>query len=63
MPGIAALIILLVILFLYFLPTVVAFHRHTGSRYSVAVLNTCLGWMLIGWVVALAMAVSGAPTR
>ena len=63
MPGIAALFVLLVGIFLYFLPTVVAFHRHTGSRYSVAVLNTCLGWTLIGWVIALAMAVSGAPTH
>jgi len=63
MPGIAALIILLVSIFLYFLPTVVAHQRHISARNSVTVINIFLGWTMIGWVVALAMAVSGAPTH
>lgn len=41
---------------IYFLPTILAFRRRVPSPWSVAVLNVFLGWTLIGWVVALAMA-------
>lgn len=40
----------------YFLPTIVAFTRKVTDRGSVVVINLFLGWTLIGWVVALAMA-------
>ena len=42
---------------IYFAPTVVAFMRGVSSPWSIVVINTLLGWTLIGWVVALAMAV------
>jgi T4 superinfection immunity protein len=48
---------LLIVLGLYFLPTIVAFSRKVINRGSVAVINMFLGWTLIGWVVAFAMAV------
>ena len=48
---------LLVTLCLYFLPTIVGFSRRVVNRGSVAVINVFLGWTVIGWVVALAMAV------
>lgn len=41
----------------YFAPTMIAFDRGVPSPWSVAVINTLLGWTLIGWAVALAMAV------
>lgn len=47
---------LLIVLGLYFLPTIIAFSRKVINRGSVAVINVFLGWTLIGWVVALAMA-------
>jgi hypothetical protein len=53
------LIALGVLICLYFLPTIIAFERKTANRNSVAVINTLLGWTFIGWVVSLAMAVSG----
>jgi Superinfection immunity protein len=37
--------------------------RHTNNRNSVLVINLFLGWSFLGWVVALAMAVSGANER
>ena len=40
----------------YFIPTIVATHRNVVNKWSVAVVNGFLGWTLIGWVVALAMA-------
>ncbi len=41
---------------LYFLPTIVAVNRKVVNTGSVVVVNVFLGWTLIGWVVALAMA-------
>lgn len=42
---------------IYWVPTIVAFHRGVVNQWSVAVINLFLGWTVIGWVVALAMAV------
>ncbi|MEU8527295.1 MULTISPECIES: superinfection immunity protein [Streptomyces] len=49
----------LVGLVLYFLPAFIGFARNAPNRGSVLVVNIFLGWTLIGWVVALAMSVSG----
>lgn len=38
------------------LPTIVAVARKVTNQGSVAVINFFLGWTLIGWVAALAMA-------
>jgi len=42
---------------LYLLPTGVAMLRRARNVGSVAVLNTLLGWTLVGYVVALALSV------
>ena len=55
-----ALGVLLVVAWLYLLPAFIAFNRHTGNRWSVTVVDVFLGFTLLGWVVALAMAVGGA---
>jgi hypothetical protein len=50
---------------LYFLPTVVALVRGVRDQGSIFVINLFLGWLLVGWVVALAMALRSqlpAPT-
>jgi T4 superinfection immunity protein len=52
---------LLVVLALYFIPLVVAMVRKVPNAGSVAVINIFLGWTLIGWVVALAMAARTVP--
>lgn len=53
---------LVIILFVYFVPTVVAFARGVPNKGSVLVVNLFLGWTLVGWVVSLAMAArSGQP--
>jgi hypothetical protein len=54
--GIGFLIIVVLGLCLYFLPTIIAVNRHVPNVGSVAVINFFLGWSFIGWVVALAMA-------
>lgn len=49
---------------MYFLPVLVAWLRHVPDIGSVAVINVLLGWTLLGWVIALAMALRTAtPAR
>ena len=42
-----------IVLLLYFLPTVVAWQRHHRNTLAIFVLNLLLGWIVIGWIVAL----------
>ena len=44
----------------YLVPTIVAGVRKVPNAGSVIVLNVLLGWTLIGWVVALFMALQAA---
>lgn len=46
---------------LYFLPTIVATARKVPNAGSVIVVNLLLGWLLVPWVVALAMAARSVP--
>lgn len=58
--GQSVLIFLAIAFALYFFPSLVAYHRRKVDATGVVVLNLFLGWTLIGWVVALAWAASGA---
>lgn len=51
----------IVMIALYFVPTIVALSRDMPNKGSTIAVNVFLGWTLIGWVVALAMAL-GDPT-
>lgn len=56
--AVVFVIVIWVISFIaYWIPTVVAFVRGVPNKASVLVINLFLGWTIIGWVVALAMAV------
>jgi hypothetical protein len=46
---------------LYMAPVLVGWARHVPDIGAVAVINLLLGWTLIGWVVALAMALRSVP--
>ena len=60
--GGGATVLGILALALYFLPTVVAVTRKVTNQGSVAVINIFLGWTMIGWVVALAMACRTSTT-
>jgi len=60
--GGGAVIGLLILIGLYFLPTIIAAVRHVPNVGSVVVINLFLGWTLVGWVVALAMAARSIPS-
>ena len=49
---------LIVFMLLYFAPTIIAMLRRAKGDCGVLVINLFLGWTMIGWVVALAWAVS-----
>jgi hypothetical protein len=49
----AGLIILLVIIFLYFLPLITAIKRGHRNRNAIGIMNLFLGWTGLGWVGAL----------
>ena len=57
MKILLALILLVISLCLYFLPTIVAHRRNHRNLLGIFLLNLFLGWMLIGWVGALVWAV------
>jgi len=59
----AALVVVVLLLAVYFAPTAIAVSRSHPHSASIFVINLFLGWSLIGWVVALAMSVSGFQQR
>lgn len=55
----AGMFLVLLIAVVYFLPLWVAAGRKCKAGPGIAIVNIFLGWTFIGWVVALAWAVSG----
>lgn len=51
----------LVVLVVYFAPSIVGGARHVPNIGSIVVINVFLGWTMIGWVIALAMAARTVP--
>lgn len=52
------LLILLIFIPFYFIPTFIAFSRKKGNTGAIFALNLLLGWSLIGWAGALIWALS-----
>jgi hypothetical protein len=55
-------ILLIMMLASYLVPTVVAIGGKRSNLAPIIVINVFLGWTLVGWVVALAMAVWPSPS-
>jgi hypothetical protein len=45
----------------YFLPAIIAAVRHTHNASGILLLNLFLGWTVVGWCVALLMAICSMP--
>jgi len=43
---------------LYYIPAIVAYAREHPKTAAITLLNTFLGWTLVGWVISLAWSVS-----
>ncbi len=48
-----AVILIIVIGLIYFIPTLVAFKRNHPNRWVIFVLNLCLGATLVAWLICL----------
>ena len=46
------IILVIIGLFLYFVPAIGAYGAHKKNAGAILVLNLFLGWTIIGWVVA-----------
>ena len=58
-----AIVIIAAAVAAYLLPTFIAWSRHAPGLIATAIINVTLGWTLIGWLAALAMAMRRpAPT-
>lgn len=54
-----AMVIVVVLAFgIYFLPTCIAGFRNHHQQYAILALNLFLGWTFVGWVIALAWALT-----
>ena len=51
-----SLFVLILVVVIYFAPTVVAYQNKKDNKVSILVLNLFLGWTFIGWVIALVWA-------
>ncbi len=51
------LIILMIWLGIYFLPTIIAYSRNKDNRVAILLVNFLAGWTMIGWLVALVWSV------
>jgi hypothetical protein len=61
--GALGAIIWIAVIAAYWTPSLVAGIRHVPNSGSVVVINLFLGWTLVGWVVALAMACRSHPQQ
>lgn len=52
-----------IIMIAYLLPVLIGWSRRVADLGSVAVINIALGWTLVGWVIALAMALRTRPEQ
>ena len=48
---------LLLILAIYFIPTIIAVKKNHLQKTAIVLINVLLGWTFLGWVVALVWAV------
>lgn len=56
--GFVGIILFILSLAFYFLPTIIALMRGRRNTLAIFLLNFFLGWTFIGWVVSLVWAVA-----
>ena len=54
----AAILIVIVLVLVYFLPSIVAYSRAHRNKVAILFLNLLAGWTFIGWVAAFVWSVA-----
>lgn len=57
--SIIGIIVFIISLILYFLPTIIAVRRRHRNLLPIILVNIFLGWTFVGWIVALIWAIVG----
>jgi len=55
----AMIALILVVLLMYWLPSIVGYRRHSPDIVTVVVTNALLGWTIVGWLIAMFLAARG----
>ena len=50
---VTGMIYLVVVIFIYMIPTVIAYDRSHHQFAAILLTNVLLGWTFLGWVIAL----------
>ncbi len=61
--GAGDVVMLLIILSMYFIPTIVAVSRKHHNALAIGALNLFLGWTILGWIGALVWALTAVQRR
>jgi len=56
LASLIAIVVIAAVTAAYFTPALIGGRRHVANQRSVIVVNFFLGWTMVGWVIALAMA-------
>lgn len=59
--GVIVLVVVLIAAVIYFVPAMVAWSVNHRNFTAILLLNLFLGWLIVGWVVALVWAVLAPP--
>lgn len=62
-PLLTGIVVLLIILSVYFFPTLVSLFRNTKSGIGIFLLNLFLGWTLIGYIAAFIWAFTAKTVK
>ena len=54
-----SILVIILIIAIYFLPTIIASEHNSGQ---VFIVNLFFGWTLLGWVIAFVMSLSTDPS-
>ncbi len=57
---VGAILLVIIGLIIHFIPTIIAFKRHTSSRWVIFLVNLFFGWTLLVWIIALIWACEGS---
>src|SRR5579885_124847 len=61
--GGAALILVILFIACYLIPTIIAFLRHHKDAPAIAAINILLGWSVVGWFVSFIWALADPRGR
>jgi len=50
-------IVIMILILIYFIPSVVADYKKNLNSTAIFIVNLFFGWTIVGWVIALTMAV------